>query len=234
MRPRGLTLIELLVVVAVLALLIAILLPGLSAARAAGKRTVSLSNLRQIGTALTLYCGDHKGSFPETTHGLPPHRSWIRSLRPYLADVDAVRICPADPRGAQRLANGGTSYVLNEYIAVVYRDAFGRRVEDFTNLERLRFQSRTITTFVGADELALNETADHTHSRLWFRPPPNVPWRTILVDIAPDRYRSGEAAGDHTTGSSNYLYADGHAQSWSAVHTKRLADGYVDFARPPE
>jgi prepilin-type N-terminal cleavage/methylation domain-containing protein/prepilin-type processing-associated H-X9-DG protein len=234
MRPRGFTLIELLVVVAVLALLMAILLPSLSAARAAGKRTVSLSNLRQIGTALTLYCGDHKGSFPETTHGLPPQRSWIRSLRPYLADVDAVRICPADPYGPQRLANGGTSFILNEYIAVVYRDPFGRRVEDFTNLERLRYQSRTITTFVGADGLALNETADHTHSRLWFRPPPNVPWNAIISDIAPDRYRAGEAAGDHTAGSSNYLYADAHAQSMSAIHVKRLAEDFIDFARPPE
>ncbi len=233
-KGQGFTLIELLVVVAIIALLISILLPGLSHARAAGKRAVSLSNLRQIGTALTLYCGDHKGSFPETSHGRPPQRSWIHTLRPYLAEVDTVRICPADPRGRERLANGGTSYVLNEYIAVVYRDTLRRLIEDFTNLERLRYPARTITTFVGADELGLNETADHTHSRLWFRPPPNVPWIAILGDIAPDRYRGGEAAGDRTAGSSNYLYADAHALSMSASRVKRMADEFINFARPPE
>ncbi|UCC23708.1 MAG: type II secretion system protein, partial [Planctomycetota bacterium] len=49
------TLVELLVVISILALLMAILMPGLSKARSLAKRSVCSNNLRQIGIALTAY-----------------------------------------------------------------------------------------------------------------------------------------------------------------------------------
>ncbi len=62
-RRSAFTLIELLVVIAIIAVLIAILLPALSAARRAGRDSVCLSNLRQIGIAWTLYLNDFR-TFP--------------------------------------------------------------------------------------------------------------------------------------------------------------------------
>ncbi len=55
----GFTLIELLVVISIIALLVAILLPALAAAREAGQASKCLANLKQIGTAVHLYAGDH-------------------------------------------------------------------------------------------------------------------------------------------------------------------------------
>ncbi len=54
-RKSGFTLIELLVVISIVAILISILLPALSAAREAGKKTVCMSNMREIGNAVFQY-----------------------------------------------------------------------------------------------------------------------------------------------------------------------------------
>jgi len=55
------TLIELLVVISIVALLIAVLLPSLKAARVASRRTASLSNIRQITIAQHAYANEHDG-----------------------------------------------------------------------------------------------------------------------------------------------------------------------------
>jgi prepilin-type N-terminal cleavage/methylation domain-containing protein len=55
----GFTLIEVLVVIAILSMLVAILIPGLNAARQAAKRVSCQSNLRSIANAWTGYLDDH-------------------------------------------------------------------------------------------------------------------------------------------------------------------------------
>jgi prepilin-type N-terminal cleavage/methylation domain-containing protein len=58
MRKRAFTLIELLVVIAIIAILAAILFPVFAQAKAAAKKTVGISNMKQIGLASQLYMGD--------------------------------------------------------------------------------------------------------------------------------------------------------------------------------
>ena len=61
MKRKAFTLVELLVVIGIIALLISILLPTLSRARASAQRTVCLSNQRQIAVATQSYSVDENG-----------------------------------------------------------------------------------------------------------------------------------------------------------------------------
>ncbi len=63
-KPRAFTLIELLVVISIIALLIAILLPALGAARKSAKNVQCTSNLHQAGIGATAYATDFKNTLP--------------------------------------------------------------------------------------------------------------------------------------------------------------------------
>ena len=69
-RKRGFTLIELLVVTAILAILIAILLPALATTRQQGKRTVCLTQLRQLTLAWMLYAEDNDDKIVNALAGM--------------------------------------------------------------------------------------------------------------------------------------------------------------------
>jgi prepilin-type N-terminal cleavage/methylation domain-containing protein len=56
---RGFTIVELLVVLAIVGLLLALLIPSLSRARAQAMRTQCLNNIRQIGIGIVIYVHDY-------------------------------------------------------------------------------------------------------------------------------------------------------------------------------
>lgn len=66
MRKGAFTLVELLVVIAIIAILAAILFPVFSQARAKARQAQCMSNMRQLGLAVTLYLNDYDERFPST------------------------------------------------------------------------------------------------------------------------------------------------------------------------
>jgi prepilin-type N-terminal cleavage/methylation domain-containing protein len=103
MRRKGFTLIELLVVVAIIAILVAMLLPALQRVRDRARVTVCMSQLQAIAGGLMASAEDHGGVFPD--RGSPNRPKTINGpdirpdLQPYLPDAK-VFFCPASYHGA--------------------------------------------------------------------------------------------------------------------------------------
>ncbi len=122
---RAFTLIELLVVIAIIAILAAILFPVFAQAKFAAKKTVDLSNAKQIGTTVKLYLADSDDQMPifyayntqvppgpspegltpgaPAYAGLPTHRGTEVILLPYSKSQDIFK-SPLD-NGGPYLAN---------------------------------------------------------------------------------------------------------------------------------
>lgn len=230
LHRRGFTLVELLAVITIIGMLAAILIPTVAGVRMMAKRTKCASNMRQIGTALIMYAGDHKGMLPQSTHsdGINVQNAWIYTLAPYLSNVDEVRVCPADNEKRQekiRSTKGYTSYLLNNLVFDPEDET-----KAYNNIERIPIPSRTMIMFSASDDYSIGKGSDHTHAGGWTN------WYSICSDIEPNRHRlgsRGKTAMDRLNGSSNYLYADAHVKNIKASDFKAIVDSGINPAEVP-
>jgi prepilin-type N-terminal cleavage/methylation domain-containing protein/prepilin-type processing-associated H-X9-DG protein len=92
---RGFTLIELLVVIAIIAILAAILFPVFAKAREKARQASCMSNLKQLGAALTMYTEDYDGTYPRGQFWpFDSSHTWIMVLDPYVKNTQVFR-CPS-------------------------------------------------------------------------------------------------------------------------------------------
>jgi prepilin-type N-terminal cleavage/methylation domain-containing protein len=109
------TLIELLVVIAIIAILAALLMPALAAAKEQAKTAQCLSNERQIGYGMKMFADDNKGLYPEsggeiqwdtvTPDPVTHTNSWMEQIFSYVQNTNVYR-CPKDRLSAYSYFNG--------------------------------------------------------------------------------------------------------------------------------
>jgi prepilin-type N-terminal cleavage/methylation domain-containing protein/prepilin-type processing-associated H-X9-DG protein len=94
---RAFTLIELLVVIGIIAILAAVLFPVFVKARERAKRTECISNMKQIGIAISMYCSDYDEKYPWAWCG---NKDGLQPMLPevmgnYVRD-EGIWECPSD------------------------------------------------------------------------------------------------------------------------------------------
>ncbi|HYO11063.1 MAG TPA: prepilin-type N-terminal cleavage/methylation domain-containing protein [Tepidisphaeraceae bacterium] len=113
-RTLGFTLVELLVVIGIIAVLVGILLPSLSKARASAQSLACKSNLRQLVLATHLFANEHGGHLPHASNNgsnrmkgwntrlgkswefSEPMWGWEQATMKYMNKNKGVFLCPGD------------------------------------------------------------------------------------------------------------------------------------------
>lgn len=110
----GFTLLELVSVIAVVAVLVAMLIPFAGRMRSKADQSACSSNLRHIAAGFQLYAQDHGGQFPEfKATGGGDVMSWREKIYDYVINPDTnkskyyVWYCPAKEESAEKWRNVG-------------------------------------------------------------------------------------------------------------------------------
>lgn len=142
-NKKAFTLIELLVVIAIIAILAAILFPVFAQAKAAAKKTSSLSNVKQMALGNFLYANDSDDGTPD----VPVYGSevesyvWAAKVAPYIKSMDLFKD-PASP-----YKGGSVQYQIYTYPISISGNSYMKAPDDVcVGLPKSKFGSSIPTT----------------------------------------------------------------------------------------
>ncbi len=228
------TLIELLVVIAIIAILAAILFPVFAQAKLAAKKTVDLSNMKQIGTMFLLYGQDYDDKFPLTSFPSKGN-SWPLRCQAYIKNWDMFRspgdastkwpplgtkppqadAADTDPRWGYRW----TSYLLSAYMSGAYDGSGTYSVQSAINAP-----ANVIYVALARDDVA---PRDHFHGFYWGDPSETTSAYMQNMTWDSTKNETREIKLTAFTEGANFTYVDGHAKfgKWNQLWWRDIANG---------
>jgi prepilin-type N-terminal cleavage/methylation domain-containing protein len=136
---RAFTLIELLVVIAIIAILAAILFPVFARAREQARKITCISNLKQLGTSVTMYAQDYDEHLPNNWAGKKDTMLWndlggSGLMDPYLKNRK-IWFCPSDAPPTYKNQTYDYSYCLYNNTDDVNKHVYPSRMESHSLAE---------------------------------------------------------------------------------------------------
>jgi prepilin-type N-terminal cleavage/methylation domain-containing protein/prepilin-type processing-associated H-X9-DG protein len=214
-NKSGFTLIELLVVIAIIAILVAVLFPVFAQAREKARQSGCTSNMKQIGLGLMQYVQDFDECLPkERQNGV----TWRAVLLPY-TKTNSIFVCPdapnreidsnstrtgANPAGT--ISDGGP---ISYYVSAIPQTGTGSGYGAFTqnNVPVQLNQFQSVSDTIAIVEGQINK----------------YPFIDITQTSASPCAGYGNAGGNCLwaghTGTSTYIFADGHVKSMRPSQT---------------
>ena len=108
---------ELVAVLAIITTLVAMIFPVMEKARETGRKASCVSNLKQIGTALSMYLDDYRHQLPRSGNG---RIEWADALNDNYIDDKNLFYCPTAAKSTYDWSNlennNGISYGLSWYL----------------------------------------------------------------------------------------------------------------------
>jgi len=224
---RAFTLIELLVVIAIIAILAAILFPVFAQAKLAAKKTKSLSNVKNLGTAFHIYLSDNDDTTPSifgsnnqvlcTNANVALSRSvegcsneWWYPIFPYFKSIDLIY---SDER-----RDPDTNFIRNTVFGTKYISAYGYNWGPFGWRGGGMLQKQVVyvrpTGGNGNINAGISATSIVEPATMFaFGDTYDTPRATVGIAFAGDSYRGFSNLALRYSGSFNYAFADGHAKA---------------------
>ena len=198
---KSFTLIELLVVIAIIAILAAMLLPALSAARESARNTSCINLLSQIGKASIMFSNNNEGKLPGTATAPTAEASSLFSA--------VSENAPGTGTAPNRLLNGG--YMTGSRIKNTQTDQLDDAFEKYFKCPTDKGSAFTTTAL--SYDWAVIEGGDGKRQVVGRDNPGAAIWA--------DHATTDDAEGNHPA-VTNILYLGGN------VKTKELADDSLE------
>jgi len=224
-RQTGLSLVELLVVISTATLLIGLLLPSLGAARHQAKRTLCLSNLRQMALAAQTYSATYDDHYPIAYHtdrvnGVRRYLAWdfntwkdwsgaepVERVEPGLLwmgrTIEKIQQCP--------VFEGPANWHADPYTGYNYNTSYIGRNETIEPVGSARTDEVRRPA-----QTALFGDGEYTGGANKFM---RAPFSNPRDASFSDAFRHAGVQGFRHLGATNVAFCDGHARFLRDVHT---------------
>lgn len=244
---RGFTLVELLVVIGIIAVLIGILVPVVTAARREGMRAKCLSNMRNMELAQWMYVNENRGYLIQggMAHGgvhANELTTWFNTLNRYYQNKLLPR-CPADTSAYWDVpvpASGGSQYRRTSYGINTFLDRdlcpWGPGFlppapnGQYVKIEQIRHASDVIQ-FLEMAYAGEYAGADHIHPDLFATA--TTPAAAIPANIAKQIQTNSHSRRSGWEARANYAFVDGHVETLAVRDVyQSIYENHFDPASP--